>query len=92
MDISFTICTSRGCSFFYFLVAASLVVLVLGIERIVLALDTGRPWRGGGMIALEIPLCRTTGVFSRAWTVTVGFVSSAVGSSAVMLPATVWYR
>ena len=73
---------------FYFLVAASLVVLVLGIERIVLG-SILAALGVAGMIALEllVPNDRGTGP---PWTVTVGFVSSAV-FSAVIAVATVWY-
>jgi adenylate cyclase len=72
----------------YFLVAASLVVLVLGIERLVLSavlVTLGV----AATIALEIVVPDDRGL-GPPWTLTVGFVSSAI-SSAVMVFATVWY-
>ena len=73
---------------FYFLVAASLVVLVLGIERIVLA-SILTALGVAGVIALEIFVPNDRGL-QPAWTVTVGFVSSAI-FAAVIAVATVWY-
>ncbi|MET0994375.1 MAG: adenylate/guanylate cyclase domain-containing protein, partial [Mycobacterium sp.] len=73
---------------FYFLVAASLVVLVLGIERIVLG-SILVVLGVAGVIALEIFVPNDRGL-QPAWTLTVGFVSSIV-SSAVIAVATVWY-
>ena len=73
---------------FYFLVAASLVVLVLGIERIVLA-SILAALGVAGMIALELLVPNDRGV-GPPWTVAVGFVSSAI-FSVVIAVATVWY-
>ena len=73
---------------FYFLVAASLVVLVLGIERIVLA-SILTALGVAGVIALEMFVPNDRGL-QPAWTVTVGFVSSAI-FAAVIAVATVWY-
>lgn len=85
--ICFTIGTGSGLQF-YFLVSASLVVLVLGIERIVLA----SLFAAVGVvitIALELTVPPDRGL-GPPWTLTVGFVSSVV-SSAVMIVATIWY-
>ncbi|CAN3128945.1 adenylate/guanylate cyclase domain-containing protein [Mycobacterium sp. smrl_JER01] len=85
--ICFTIGTGSGLQF-YFLVAASLVVLVLGIERIALASVIAAV--GVGItIALELTVPNDRGL-GPSWTLTVGFVSSIV-SSAVMIVATIWY-
>ncbi len=85
--ICYTIGTGSGLQFYY-LVSATLVVLVFGIERLVLAsaiVAVG----AAGVIALElfVPNDRALGP---PWTLTVGFVSSVIGS-AVMVMATVWY-
>ncbi|MFY1620964.1 adenylate/guanylate cyclase domain-containing protein [Micromonospora sp. WMMD736] len=73
---------------FYFLVSASLVVLVLGIER--LALSAALVTLGvAAMIALELLVPDDRGLRPE-WLTTVGFVSSAV-ASALMVFATVWY-
>lgn len=85
--ICVTIGTGSGLQF-YFLVAASLAVLVLGIERIVLA--SAIVAVGAAMtifLELTVPADRGLGP---SWTLTVGFVMSAV-SSAVMIVATIWY-
>ena len=85
--ICYTIGTGSGLQF-YFLVAATLVLLVFGIERIVLA-STIVAFGAAGSIALEllVPNDRNLGP---PWMLTVGFISSVIGS-AVMVVATVWY-
>src|SRR3954470_5245265 len=85
------ICSSIGTNSglqFYFLVAATLVLLVFGIERIVLP-SMIVAFGAAGSIALQIfvPDDRNLGP---PWMLTVGFVSSVIGS-AVMVVATVWY-
>ena len=83
----YTVGTGSGLQF-YFLVAASLMVLVLGIERIALASLVAAA--GGALtIALEMTVPDSRGL-GPPWTLTVGFVSSVVGS-AVMVVATIWY-
>ncbi|WP_280831048.1 adenylate/guanylate cyclase domain-containing protein [Mycolicibacterium frederiksbergense] len=72
---------------FYFLVAASLVVLVLGIERIALA-ATLAALGVAATIALEMLVPEDRGLGPR-WTLTFGFIISTV-SAAVMVFATVW--
>ncbi|TXI63105.1 MAG: adenylate/guanylate cyclase domain-containing protein [Mycolicibacterium mageritense] len=83
----FEIGTGSGLQF-YLLVSATLVVLVLGIERIVLA-GTLAAMGVAAIIALELLVPNDRGL-GPSWTLTVGFVSSAI-SSAVMMFATVWY-
>jgi len=85
--ICYSIGTNSGLQF-YFLVAATLVLLVFGIERIVLA-STIVAFGAAGSIALQIlvPDDRNLGP---PWMLTVGFISSVIGS-AVMVVATVWY-
>lgn len=85
--ICYTIGTGSGLQF-YFLVSATLVVLVFGIERIVLA-STIVAFGAAGVIALELFVPNDRGL-GPPWTLTVGFVSSVIGS-AVMVMATVWY-
>jgi adenylate cyclase len=85
--ICFTIGTGSGLQF-YFLVSATLVVLVFGIERILLA-STIVALAVAGIIALEVLVPNDRGL-GPSWTLTVGFVSSVIGS-AVMVVATVWY-
>ncbi|OBK76914.1 adenylate cyclase [Mycobacterium sp. 1274761.0] len=85
--ICYTMGTGTGLQF-YFLVSATLVVLVFGIERIVLAsviVAAG----AAGTIALELFVPNDRGL-GPPWTMTVGFASSVIGS-AVMVMATVWY-
>ncbi len=85
--ICFTIGTGSGLQF-YFLVAASLLVLVLGIERIVLASVIASV----GVvitIVLELTVPHDRGL-GPPWTLTMGFISAVV-SSAVMIVATIWY-
>lgn len=72
----------------YFLVAASLVVLILGIEHIVLASVVAA--LGAGLtIALQLLAPIDTGV-QPTWATTLGFVISVV-SSWILVVATVWY-
>lgn len=72
----------------YFLVAASLVVLVLGIEHIVLA--SGVAAVGAALIiALQYLVPVDTGV-QPPWVTNVGFVISVI-SSWVLVVATIWY-
>jgi adenylate cyclase len=83
----YTMGTGSGLQF-YFLVSASLVVLVLGIERIALAAVIAAI----GVvliIALELTVPNDRGI-GPAWMLTVGFISSVV-SSVVMILATLWY-
>ena len=79
--ICYTIGTGSGLQFYY-LVSTSLVVLVLGIERIV-ALGVA------ATIALELLVPNDRGL-GPPWTLTVGFVSSVI-FSAIMVVATIWY-
>jgi len=85
--LTWTIGTGTG-SQFYFLVAASIVVLILGIERIVLA-GIIAVIGAALVIVLELTVPDDTGV-QPAWTISVGFVISVV-SATVMAFATVWY-
>ncbi|GJF14136.1 adenylate cyclase [Mycolicibacterium cyprinidarum] len=85
--ICFTVGTGTGLQF-YFLVAASLVVLVFGIERIAMAsmiVAVGVVIA----IALELTVPQDRGL-GPSWTLTAGFISTVV-SSAVMIVATIWY-
>lgn len=73
---------------FYFLVAASIIVLVLGIDHMVLASALAAV----GVcltIALELLVPDYTGV-QPAWAYTIGFALSVV-SAWVMMVATVWF-
>lgn len=83
----YTMGTGSGLQF-YFLVSASLVVLVLGIERIALA---GVIAAVGVLliVALELTVPNDRGL-GPPWMLTVGFISSVV-SSVVMILATLWY-
>src|SRR5829696_67892 len=85
--ICYTMGTGSGLQF-YFLVSATLVVLVFGIERIVLA-STIVAFGMAGTIALELFVPNDRGL-GPPWTLTVGFISSVVGS-AVMVMATIWF-
>ena len=85
--VCYTIGTDSGLQF-YFLVSATLVLLLFGIERIVLA-STIVAFGAAGAIALEIFVPNDRGL-GPPWILTVGFVSSVIGS-AVMVVATVWY-
>ncbi|HKV21631.1 MAG TPA: adenylate/guanylate cyclase domain-containing protein, partial [Mycobacterium sp.] len=71
--ICYTMGTGSGLQF-YFLVSATLVVLVFGIERILLA-STIVAFGVAGTIALELFVPRDRGL-GPPWTLTVGFVSS----------------
>ncbi|MDG4668803.1 adenylate/guanylate cyclase domain-containing protein [Mycobacterium sp. 236(2023)] len=85
--ICYTIGTGSGLQF-YFIVASSLAVLVLGIERIALASAVAAV----GVvitIVLEVTVPEDRGL-GPAWTLTAGFFSAVI-SSAVMLVATIWY-
>lgn len=73
---------------FYFLVNASLVVLVLGIERVLLSAVLAAAGVAA-TIALELLVPRDRGV-GPPWVLTAGFITSAVAAS-VMIFATVWY-
>ncbi|WP_285034426.1 adenylate/guanylate cyclase domain-containing protein [Mycolicibacterium sp. lyk4-40-TYG-92] len=72
----------------YFLVAASLIVLVLGVEHIVVA-STVAAVGAAIIIALQFLVPVDTGVQPR-WATTIGFVTSVV-SSWVLVVATIWY-
>jgi adenylate cyclase len=85
--ICYTMGTGSGLQF-YFLVSATLVMLVFGIERIVLA-STIVAFGVAGTIALELLVPNDRGL-GPPWTLTVGFVSSVIGST-VMVMATIWY-
>lgn len=85
--ICYTMGTGSGLQF-YFLVSATLVVLIFGIERIVLA-STIAAFGVAGTIALELLVPNDRGL-GPPWTLTVGFVSSVIGST-VMVMATIWY-
>ena len=85
--ICYTIGTGSGLQF-YFIVAAALGVLVLGIERIAMASAIAAV--GVAItIALELTVPRNRGL-GPSWTLTAGFISAVV-SSAVMIVATIWY-
>ncbi|WP_163896039.1 adenylate/guanylate cyclase domain-containing protein [Mycolicibacterium hippocampi] len=85
--ICFTIGTGSGLQF-YTLVAASLAVLILGIERIVLTAVIAAI--GVAMtVALELTVPHNRGL-GPPWTLTAGFIT-AVATSAVMIIATIWY-
>ena len=85
--ICYSIGTGSGLQFYY-LVSATLVVLIFGIERIALA-STIVAFGVAAVIALEFLVPNDRGL-GPSWTLTVGFVSSAI-SSAVIVVATVWY-
>ncbi len=85
--ICYTIGTGSGLQF-YFIVASSLAVLVLGIERIALAAAVAAV----GVvitIVLELTAPDDRGL-GPPWTLTAGFISAVVSSS-VMLVLTIWY-
>lgn len=79
--------TGSGSQFF-FLVGACLVVLLLGIERIVLA-SALAALAAGLVIALEFLVPRDTGL-QPAWAQSTGFVLTTV-SACVMAVVTVWF-
>ena len=85
--ICYTIGTGSGLQF-YFIVASSLAVLVLGIERIALAAIIAAI---GVVITilLEVTVPDDRGL-GPPWTLTAGFISAVI-SSAVMLVLTIWY-
>ena len=85
--ICYTIGTGSGLQF-YFIVASSLAVLVLGIERIALAASIASI---GVVITilLEVTVPEDRGL-GPPWTLTAGFISAVV-SSAMMLVLTIWY-
>jgi adenylate cyclase len=85
--VCYTIGTGSGLQFYY-LVSATLVVLVFGVERIVLVC-TIVTIGVAATIALELFVPRDRGLGPH-WSLTVGFISSAV-FSAVMVVATVFY-
>lgn len=85
--ICYSVGTDSGLQFYY-LVAASLVVLVLGIDRIVMS---------AAIVALGLSACIVIEMvvpddrgLGPPWMLTFGFVLSAV-SSTLMVFATVWY-
>jgi adenylate cyclase len=73
---------------FYYLVAASIMVLVLGIDHLVLA-STMAALGAGITIALQLLVPADTGVQS-PWANTFGFVVSVI-SAWVLVVAMVWY-
>jgi adenylate cyclase len=87
----FTICwevgTGSGAQLFY-LVAACLVVLLLGIEHIALAAALAAV-AAGLVITLEFLVPRNTGL-QPAWSVSLSFVLTTV-SGVVLVVATLWY-
>lgn len=85
--ICYTMGTGSGLQF-YFLVSATLVVLVFGIERMVLA-STIVAFGVAGTIALELFVPNDRGL-GPPYTLTVGFISSVIGS-AVIVMATIWF-
>ncbi|ORV32219.1 adenylate cyclase [Mycolicibacterium confluentis] len=85
--MAWTIGTGSGLQF-YFLISVSIVVLVLGADRIALAsalVAVGAIL----VVVLELNVPRNTGVMPD-WALTVGFISSVV-SACLMAFATVWY-
>jgi len=85
--VCYTLGTGSGLQFYY-LVSATLVVLVFGVERIALVC-TIVTIGVAATIALELFVPRDRGLGPH-WSLTVGFISSAV-FSAVMVVATVFY-
>ncbi len=87
----FTICwfvgTGSGLQF-YFLVAACLVVLQLGVDRIFLAASLAAI-AAGLVIALQFLVPRDTGA-QPAWSLSLSFVITTI-SACVMVVTTVWY-
>ncbi|WP_170311992.1 adenylate/guanylate cyclase domain-containing protein [Mycolicibacterium parafortuitum] len=85
--VCYTVGTGSGMQF-YFLVAVSLLVLVLGIERIGMACAIGAI--GAVLtVALELAVPHDRGLVP-AWTLTAGFVTAVI-TSGVMIVATIWY-
>ena len=87
----FTICwfvgTGSGLQF-YFLVAACLVVLQLGVDRIFLAAGLAAV-AAGMVITLQFLVPRDTGA-QPAWALSLSFVVTTI-SACVMVVTTVWY-
>jgi adenylate cyclase len=87
----FTICwfvgTGSGLQF-YFLVAACLVVLQLGVDRIFLAASLAAI-AAGLVIALQFLVPRDTGA-QPTWSLSLSFVVTTI-SACVMVVTTVWY-
>jgi adenylate cyclase len=73
---------------FYLVVSASILVLVLGVERIVLA-GVLAAVGAGLVIVLELMVPDDTKL-QPPWTLTIGFITSVVAAS-VMAFATVWF-
>jgi adenylate cyclase len=73
---------------FYFLIAGAAAVMVVGIERVGLAIAVAAVGIAL-LIALEFTVPRNTGE-QPGWFITVGFVGNTI-SAAVMLLAMVWY-
>jgi adenylate cyclase len=85
--VSLRVGTGSGLNL-YFLVAAAIIVLVLGMEHIVLA-STLAALGAGLAIAMELLVPKYTGV-QPEWAYTFGFAVSVL-SAWVMVVATVWY-
>jgi adenylate cyclase len=85
--VTWNVGTSSGLQF-YFLVAATVAVLVMGIEHIVLAC-TLVAIGAGIVITLQYTVPADTGL-QPAWALPVGFVTS-VTTACIMAVATVWY-
>ena len=85
--ITWNVGTGSGLQFYY-LAAASILIVVLGVERIVLA---GMLAAVGALLAvvLEVTVPDDTGLQPH-WTLTIGFITSVVSAS-LMAFATVWY-
>jgi class 3 adenylate cyclase len=79
--------TDSGSQYFL-VVGACLVVLLLGIERIVLAASLAAV-AVGGIIALQFLVPRDTGLLP-AWALSMSFVVTAI-SAVVMVVVTVWF-
>lgn len=85
--ITWNIGTGAGMQFYY-LSAASVLVLVLGIERIALA---GALAAVGALLAVVLEVMVPNNVDNQPeWSLTLGFVTSVV-STCVLAFATVWY-
>ena len=85
--VTWNIGTGAGLEF-YFLVAATVAVLVMGIEHIVLAC-TLVAIGAGIVITLQFTVPFDTGL-GPAWALNLGFIVSTI-SACVMAVATVWY-
>ena len=73
---------------FYYLVSASLAVLVMGVEHLWLA-GTTVAAGAGLVVAMQFLVPNDTGLQPR-WALTAGFIVSTIGAS-LMIFATVWY-